>query len=134
MLISSRCRVCSDFLVPDYLSQVQEEEEALGVQYELEESQHHPVFPGAASSTTTVTPPSSSVLTPVISQVSSSTQNCESSSGFLSPDPLEASAPFKIHGGGAAGLRGETAMDNGEGGSQEEQQDVPAEQLASITM
>ncbi|KAL6104976.1 zbtb44 [Pungitius sinensis] len=81
----------SDFLVPDYLSQVQEEEEALGVQYELEHPEHHPVYPGnaTASSTTSVASSTScSVHMPVISQVSSSTQNCESSPGFLSPEPL----------------------------------------------
>nr|XP_040025798.1 zinc finger and BTB domain-containing protein 44-like [Gasterosteus aculeatus aculeatus] len=83
----------SDFLVPDYLSQVQEEEEALGVQYELEDPEHHPVYSGntTASSTTSAAAASStscSVHMPVISQVSSSTQNCESSPGFLSPEPL----------------------------------------------
>uniref|UniRef100_A0A087YCT2 Zinc finger and BTB domain-containing protein 44 n=1 Tax=Poecilia formosa TaxID=48698 RepID=A0A087YCT2_POEFO len=81
----------SDFLVPDYLSQVQEEEEALGVPYELEESQHHPVYLGSTSTVaaTTTASSSSSVQMPVISQVSSSTQNCESSSGLLSPEPLD---------------------------------------------
>uniref|UniRef100_A0A3P9PPR3 Zinc finger and BTB domain-containing protein 44 n=1 Tax=Poecilia reticulata TaxID=8081 RepID=A0A3P9PPR3_POERE len=80
----------SDFLVPDYLSQVQEEEEALGVPYELEESQHHPVYLGSTSNVaaTTTASSSSSVQMPVISQVSSSTQNCEGSSGLLSPEPL----------------------------------------------
>ncbi|KAM6958629.1 zinc finger and BTB domain-containing protein 44 [Aplochiton taeniatus] len=77
----------SDFLMPDYLSQVQEEE-SLG-QYELEEN--HPGYPGngppAASSSSF-----SSVQMPVISQVSSSTQNCETSH-FLSPDPLDSLEP-----------------------------------------
>lgn len=81
----------SDFLVPDYLSQVQEEEEALGVQYELDESQHHPVYAvgDAAAAAAAAASSSSSVQMPVISQVSSSTQHCESSSGFLSPEPLD---------------------------------------------
>uniref|UniRef100_A0A3Q4BUM5 Zinc finger and BTB domain-containing protein 44 n=1 Tax=Mola mola TaxID=94237 RepID=A0A3Q4BUM5_MOLML len=118
----------SDFLVPDYLSQVQEEEEALGVQYELEESQHHPVYPG-------------SIQMPVISQVSSSTQNCENSSGFLSPeplDPLEAPASLKMDADGTAVMTEEMKMD-GVGGSspevlQEEQQRAQAKELASITI
>ncbi|XP_068601685.1 zinc finger and BTB domain-containing protein 44 [Brachionichthys hirsutus] len=129
----------SDFLVPDYLSQVQEEEEALGNQYKLEESQHHPVYPGSTSTaTTTITlPPSSSVQTPVISQVSSSTQNCENSSGFLSPDPLEASSSFDID--ETAVLRKETKEDEREGTSspgvlEPELQHAPAEELPSITI
>ncbi|XP_068173288.1 zinc finger and BTB domain-containing protein 44 isoform X2 [Antennarius striatus] len=131
----------SDFLVPDYLSQVQEEEEALGVQYELEESQHHPMYPGSTStSTTTVTSPSSSsVQTPVISQVSSSTQNCENSSGFLSPDPLEAPASLKMDIDETAVLRKETKMDDSESNSspevlEPELQHAPAKELASITI
>ncbi|KAM7413690.1 hypothetical protein PAMA_020870 [Pampus argenteus] len=134
----------SDFLVPDYLSQVQEEEEALGVQYELEESQHHPVYPGSTStSTTTVASSSSSVQMPVISQVSSSTQNCESSSGFLSPeplDPLEAPASLKMDADETAAVTEQTKMDNSVGGSspevfeEEQQQHAPAKELASITI
>uniref|UniRef100_A0A3Q0RD38 Zinc finger and BTB domain-containing protein 44 n=1 Tax=Amphilophus citrinellus TaxID=61819 RepID=A0A3Q0RD38_AMPCI len=96
----------SDFLVPDYLSQVQEEEEALGVQYD--------------TSTSTATPASSSssVQMPVISQVSSSTQNCESSSGFLSPEPLdtlEAPASPKMDAHDTAAMTEETKMDNSGG-------------------
>ncbi|CAJ1066000.1 Hypothetical predicted protein [Xyrichtys novacula] len=137
----------SDFLVPDYLSQVQEEEEALGVQYELEESQHHPVYPGSTStSTTTAASSSSSVQMPVISQVSSSTQNCENSSGFLSPeplDPLEAPSSLKMDADEAAAMTEETKMDNSEGGSspevfeeeqQQQQQHAQAKELASITI
>ncbi|XP_028275387.1 zinc finger and BTB domain-containing protein 44 isoform X1 [Parambassis ranga] len=135
----------SDFLVPDYLSQVQEEEEALGVQYELEESQHHPGYPGSTSNPT-VASSSSSVQTRVISQVSSSTQNCESSSGFLSPeplDPLEAPASLKDVDETAA-MTEETKMDNGVGGSSPEvfeeeqqqlqQQHAQAKEVASITI
>ncbi|XP_008278785.1 zinc finger and BTB domain-containing protein 44 isoform X2 [Stegastes partitus] len=134
----------SDFLVPDYLSQVQEEEEALGVQYELEESQHHPVYPGSTStSTTTAASSSSSVQMPVISQVSSSTQNCESSSGFLSPeplDPLEAPASLKMDADETAAMTEETKMDNSVGGSspevfeEEQQQHAQAKEVASITI
>ncbi|XP_071397527.1 zinc finger and BTB domain-containing protein 44 [Centroberyx affinis] len=132
----------SDFLVPDYLSQVQEEEEALGVQYELEEPHHHPVYPGSTStSATTAASSSSSVQMPVISQVSSSTQNCESSSGFLSPeplDPLEAPTSLKMDADGTAAMTEETKMDNG-GGSpgvfeEEQQQHAQAKELASITI
>ncbi|XP_041851600.1 zinc finger and BTB domain-containing protein 44 isoform X1 [Melanotaenia boesemani] len=130
----------SDFLVPDYLSQVQEEEEALGVQYELEESQHHPVYPGTTS-TTTAASSSSSVQMPVISQVSSSTQNCESSSGFLSPEPLdhlEAPASPKMDADETAVMTEETKMDNSIGGSSPEafgeQQHANAEEAASITI
>lgn len=127
--------------MPDYLSQVQEEEEALGVQYELEESEHHPVYPGSTS-TTTAAPSSSSVQMPVISQVSSSTQNCESSSGFLSPeplDPLEAPASLKMDADETAAMTEETKMDNSVGGSspevfEEEQQHAQAKELASITI
>lgn len=135
---------CSDFLVPDYLSQVQEEEEALGVQYELEESQHHPVYPGSTSTTTAASSSSSSVQMPVISQVSSSTQNCESSSGFLSPeplDPLETPASPKMDAEGAAVMTEETKMDNGVGGSspeefeeEQQRQNAKAKELASITI
>ncbi|XP_004537997.1 zinc finger and BTB domain-containing protein 44 isoform X1 [Maylandia zebra] len=136
----------SDFLVPDYLSQVQEEEEALGVQYELEETQHHPVYPGSTSaSTTTPASSSSSVQMPVISQVSSSTQNCESSSGFLSPeplDPLEAPASPKMDADDTAPMTEETKMDNSVGGSspevfeeeQQQQQHARAKEVASITI
>ncbi|KAM8768977.1 zinc finger and BTB domain-containing protein 44 isoform 1-T1 [Acanthopagrus schlegelii] len=140
----------SDFLVPDYLSQVQEEEEALGVQYELEESQHHPVYPGSTStSTTTAASSTSSVQMPVISQVSSSTQNCENSSGFLSPeplDPLEASASLKMDADETAAVTEETKMDNSVGGSspevleeeqqqqQQQQQHTQGKELASITI
>ncbi|XP_022073710.2 zinc finger and BTB domain-containing protein 44 isoform X1 [Acanthochromis polyacanthus] len=135
----------SDFLVPDYLSQVQEEEEALGVQYELEESQHHPVYPGSTStSTTTAASSSSSVQMPVISQVSSSTQNCESSSGFLSPeplDPLEAPASLKMDADETAAMTEETKMDNSVGGSspevfeeEQQQQHAQAKEVASITI
>ncbi|XP_022623802.1 zinc finger and BTB domain-containing protein 44 isoform X2 [Seriola dumerili] len=138
----------SDFLVPDYLSQVQEEEEVLGVQYELEESQHHPVYPVSTStSTTTAASSSSSVQMPVISQVSSSTQNCESSSGFLSPeplDPLEAPASLKMDADETAAMTEETKMDNSVGGSspevfeeeqqQQQQQHAQAQELVSITI
>lgn len=82
--------------MPDYLSQVQEEEEAaaLGVQYELDGSQHHPVYAVgdaasvAAVAATASASSSSSVQMPVISQVSSSTQHCESSD-FPTPEPLD---------------------------------------------
>ncbi|XP_029302047.1 LOW QUALITY PROTEIN: zinc finger and BTB domain-containing protein 44 [Cottoperca gobio] len=132
----------SDFLVPDYLSQVQEEEEALGVQYELEETEHHPLYPG---STSTAALSSSSVQMPVISQVSSSTQNCESSTGFLSPeplDPLEAPASLKMDADETAAMTEETKMNNSVGGSspevfeeeQQQQQHAQAKELASITI
>ncbi|KAM3616553.1 uncharacterized protein V6R79_019734 [Siganus canaliculatus] len=141
----------SDFLVPDYLSQVQEEEEVLGVQYELEESQHHPVFPGSTSTTTTTAASStsssssfSSVQMPVISQVSSSTRNCENSSGFLSPeplDPLEVPASHKINAKETAVMAEETKIDNRVGGSSPEvleelqlQQHAQGKELASITI
>ncbi|KAM9317555.1 zinc finger and BTB domain-containing protein 44 isoform 1-T2 [Pholidichthys leucotaenia] len=134
----------SDFLVPDYLSQVQEEEEVLGVQYELEESQHHPVYPGTATtSSAAASSCSSSVQMSVISQVSSSTQNCESSSGFLSPeplDPLEATASLKMDADQTAVATEETKRDNSTEGSspdasEEEQQQQPqAEEVASITI
>uniref|UniRef100_A0A1A8CV49 Zinc finger and BTB domain containing 44 n=1 Tax=Nothobranchius kadleci TaxID=1051664 RepID=A0A1A8CV49_NOTKA len=131
----------SDFLVPDYLSQVQEEEEALGVQYELEESHHHPVYPGSTS-TTTAASSSSSVQMSVISQVSSSTQNCESSSGFLSPeplDPLEAPVSLKMYADETAAMTEETKMDNSVGGGspevfEEEQQHPQAKDVASISI
>uniref|UniRef100_A0A3P9CUR7 Zinc finger and BTB domain-containing protein 44 n=1 Tax=Maylandia zebra TaxID=106582 RepID=A0A3P9CUR7_9CICH len=123
----------SDFLVPDYLSQVQEEEEALGVQYDT------------SASTTTPASSSSSVQMPVISQVSSSTQNCESSSGFLSPeplDPLEAPASPKMDADDTAPMTEETKMDNSVGGSspevfeeeQQQQQHARAKEVASITI
>ncbi|XP_031139487.1 zinc finger and BTB domain-containing protein 44 isoform X1 [Sander lucioperca] len=132
----------SDFLVPDYLSQVQEEEEALGVQYELEESEHHPVYPGSTS-TTTAASSSSSVQMPVISQVSSSTQNCENSSGFLSPeplDPLEAPASLKMDADETAAMTEDTKLDNSVDGSspevfeEEQQQHAQGKELASITI
>lgn len=126
----------SDFLVPDYLSQVQEEEEVLGVQYELDESQHHPVYPGSTSaSTTTTASSSSSVQTPVISQVSSSTQNCENSPGFLSPEPLEAPASHKMNIDDKAAMTEETKM-NGVGGSSPEVFDEQqhAKEVVSITI
>ena len=110
--------------MPDYLSQVQEEEEALGVQYELEEAQHHAVSPGgAADSSKAAAPPaaaaassssSSSVHLPVISQVSSSTQNCENFS-FRSPKPLDSldvQASLKVD-----EVAEETRMDSGAGRS-----------------
>ncbi|XP_004076051.1 zinc finger and BTB domain-containing protein 44 [Oryzias latipes] len=132
----------SDFLVPDYLSQVQEEEEALGVQYELEESQHHHAFPGSSSAaTSTATSSSSSVQLPVISQVSSSTQISETSSGFRSPealDPLEASAVLKAHAAGTAGMAVETKLDEGAAGSspEESEEDLHShsKDVASITI
>ncbi|TDH15241.1 hypothetical protein EPR50_G00029540 [Perca flavescens] len=133
----------SDFLVPDYLSQVQEEEEALGVQYELEESEHHPVYPGSTS-TTTAASSSSSVQMPVISQVSSSTQNCENSSGFLSPeplDPLEAPASLKMDADETAAMTEDTKLDNSVDGSspevfeeEQQQQHAQGKELASITI
>nr|XP_015807577.2 zinc finger and BTB domain-containing protein 44 isoform X1 [Nothobranchius furzeri] len=131
----------SDFLVPDYLSQVQEEEEALGVQYELEESHNHPVYPGSTS-TTTAASSSSSVQMSVISQVSSSTQNCENSSGFLSPDPLdplEAPVSLKMYADETAAMTEETKMDNSVGGGspevfEEEQQHPQAKDVASISI
>ncbi|XP_068441038.1 zinc finger and BTB domain-containing protein 44 isoform X1 [Clinocottus analis] len=128
----------SDFLVPDYLSQVQEEEEALGVQYELEESEHHPVYPGSASSSSSAAASSScSVQMPVISQVSSSTQNCETSPhGFLSPDPLDALASLKMDAdqtATAAAAMEDTKMDDGVGGGSSEAFEE-AKQLASITI
>ncbi|KAF0030299.1 hypothetical protein F2P81_017030 [Scophthalmus maximus] len=133
----------SDFLVPDYLSQVQEEEEVLGVQYELEESQHHPVYPGSTSSSSTITAASSSssVQMPVISQVSSSTQNCESSPGFLSAEPLDPLASLKMDADEAAAMTEEAKMNNCVGGSspevfeeQQQQQHAQAKELVSITI
>ncbi|TNN53845.1 Zinc finger and BTB domain-containing protein 44 [Liparis tanakae] len=105
----------SDFLVPDYLSQVQEEEEALGVQYELEEAEHHPVYPGssASSSCAAASSSSGSAHMPVISQVSSSTHNCDASpGGFLSPDPLDPLDALKM----AAAATGGTKVDDCVGG------------------
>ncbi|KAM9811628.1 zinc finger and BTB domain-containing protein 44 isoform 1-T2 [Syngnathus typhle] len=136
----------SDFLMPDYLNHVQEEEEVLGVQYELEESQHQPVYAGSTSTSTSIpASASSSVQMPVISQVSSSTQNCESPPGFLSPDsmdPLEAPTSFKMDAGGSATLAEETKMDNREGGSspkvfgheRHRRQNPQGKELASITI
>lgn len=132
--------------MPDYLSQVQEEEEALGVQYELEESQHHPVYPGSSATSTNAaasssSSSSSSVQMPVISQVSSSTQNCENSSGFLPPeplDPLEAPASLKTDADGTAVMTEEMKMDSVGGSSpevlEEEQQRAQDKELASITI
>lgn len=145
--MNSKCSLGphSDFLVPDYLSQVQEEEEALGVQYELEEPQHHSVYPGSTStSTTTPASSSSSVQMPVISQVSSSTQNCESSSGFLSPEPLEpldtleapASPKMDVH--DTAAMTEETKINNSVGSpelfEEEQEQHAQAKEVASITI
>ncbi|XP_077397727.1 zinc finger and BTB domain-containing protein 44 isoform X1 [Festucalex cinctus] len=141
----------SDFLVPDYLSHVQEEEEeeeeeeeVLGVQYDLEESQHHPAYAGSTLTSTSAaasSSSSSSVQTPVISQVSSSTQNCENSPGFLSPDsmdPLEVPASFKTHAGGTAALAEETKMDDGGGGGSPEvfvqERYRRQKELASVTI
>ncbi|XP_034095871.1 zinc finger and BTB domain-containing protein 44 isoform X2 [Gymnodraco acuticeps] len=132
----------SDFLVPDYLSQVQEEEEALGVHYELEESDHQPVYPGSTSSIAAPSSSSSSsVQMPVISQVSSSTQNCESSSGFFSPeplDPLEAPSSLKMDADETGATTEETKMDSSGGGSSPEvfegEQHAQAKELASITI
>lgn len=130
--------------MPDYLSQVQEEEEALGVQYELEETPHHPGYPGSTSSATNAASSSSSVQMPVISQVSSSTQNCESSSGFLSPEPLEpleAPASLKMDADETAAMSEETKMDNRAGGSsteefeeEQQQQRAQTKDVASITI
>lgn len=131
--------------MPDYLSQVQEEEEALGVQYELEGPQHHPVYLGSTStSTTTAASSSSSVQMPVISQVSSSTQNCETSSGFLSPeplDPLEAPASIKMDASEMAAMTEETKMINSGGGNspevfeeEQQQQHAQTKELALITI
>ncbi|KAF6716695.1 hypothetical protein FQA47_011039 [Oryzias melastigma] len=143
LISTSSLALCSDFLVPDYLSQVQEEEEALGVQYELEESQHHHAFPGSSSAaaTSTATSSSSSVQLPVISQVSSSTQISETSSGFLSPealDPLEASAVLKAHTARTAGMTVETKLDEGAACSspEESEEDLHShsKEVASITI
>lgn len=81
----------SDFLVPDYMSQMQGEEEAaaLGGQYGLDGSKHHPVYAFTSVAAVAVTASSSSsVQMPVISQVSSSIQHSESSH-FLSPELLD---------------------------------------------
>lgn len=129
--------------MPDYLSQVQEEEEALGVQYEIEESQHHSVYPGSTTtSSTTTTASSSSVQMPVISQVSSSTQNCENSSGFRYSeplDPLEAPETPKVDTNETAVMAEESRIDNCVGGGgpevpDEEQAQQQAKELASITI
>lgn len=129
--------LCSDFLVPDYLSQVQEEEEALGVQYELEESQHHAGYPGgAANSSSAAAPPISSsssslVHLPVISQVSSSTQNCENFSGFRSPEPLD---PLDVHASPQVDAE-EAKVDSGVvGSSPDEERRRRSRELASITI
>lgn len=130
---------CSDFLVPDYLSQVQEEEEALGVQYELEESQHHAVYTGGCATSTAAAPlasssSSSSVHLPVISQVSSSTQNCENFTDFRSPEPLD---PLEVRGSPKADEAAEEAkMDAGVGGSSPDvlHEEQRRGELASITV
>ncbi|XP_072310358.1 zinc finger and BTB domain-containing protein 44 isoform X1 [Eucyclogobius newberryi] len=125
----------SDFLVPDYLSQVQEEEEVLGVQYDP------PVPVSYTGSSSSVNAPSSSVHLPVISQVSSSTHHCESSSGFLSPepaDPLEAPPSPKTPAGDAAGMTEEVKAEHSAGGCSPEafEEDPPdqAKELAPITI
>lgn len=125
--------------MPDYLSQVQEEEEALGVQYELEESQHHTGYPdGATNSSSAAAPPassssSSSVHLPVISQVSSSTQNCENFSGFRSPEPLD---PLDVQASPQVDVE-EAKVDNGVGRSsldEEQRRRRRSRELASITI
>lgn len=144
--------------MPDYLSQVQEEEEVLGVQYDLEES--HPSAPAPyqgpsppapyqrpstptsypGSSCSVVAPSSSSsVQLPVISQVSSSTHHCESSTGFLSPesaDPLEASP--KMADSNAVGVADEVKAEHSLGASspeaQDEEQPQKAKELTPITI
>lgn len=130
-------RLCSDFLVPDYLSQVQEEEEALGVQYELEESQHPSAFPGGCATSSAAAAPlassssssSSSVHLPVIAQVSSSTQNCENFTDFRSPEPLD---PLEVQGSPKADVAAQAKTDNG-GGASSPDEERRRRQLASIT-
>uniref|UniRef100_A0A8C6SYD2 Zinc finger and BTB domain-containing protein 44 n=1 Tax=Neogobius melanostomus TaxID=47308 RepID=A0A8C6SYD2_9GOBI len=151
----------SDFLVPDYLSQVQEEEEVLGVQYDLEESHPsapapypgpsapapyprpstHTSYPGSSCSGTAPSS-SSSVQLPVISQVSSSTHNCESSMGFLSPegsaDPMEAQASPQMADSDTVGLTEGVKAKHSLGDSSpetlEEEQLEQAKELASVTI
>ncbi|CAL8350636.1 unnamed protein product [Lota lota] len=148
----------SDFLVPDYLSKVQEEEEAaaavaLGVQYQLEDPPPHhlnPVYPSDSTSPTTASITaatsscSSSIQLPVISQVSSSTQPCERSPpGFLSHEPhLEPPAPpspsIKTDADGGMGalveVPGGRGADGGGDVSMEELQQAQAEELASMSV
>ncbi|KAG7278036.1 hypothetical protein CRUP_010970 [Coryphaenoides rupestris] len=141
----------SDFLVPDYLSQVQEEEVAaavaLGVQYELAEppppTHHHlhPVYPSDSTSPTTASiitttaatsSCSSSIQLPVIFQVSSSTQHCQGSPpGFLLTEPaLEPLVPTtpSIKVDANAGI---VALEDGTtaGQGEDEREDVSMEEL-----
>ncbi|XP_056468367.1 zinc finger and BTB domain-containing protein 44 isoform X1 [Gadus chalcogrammus] len=152
----------SDFLVPDYLSKVQEEEEAaaavaLGVQYQLEDPSPHlhhlnPIYPSNSTSPTTASGTaatsscSSSIQLPVISQVSSSTQPCDGSPpGFLSheppqepPGPPSPSIETDVDGGMVALVNGPAAgqgADGGGGVSMEElQQHAQAQELASMSV
>lgn len=143
--------------MPDYLSQVQEEEEVLGVQYDLEESHSSAPapYPGPSapasyprpstpasypgSSCSVVAPSSSSVQLPVISQVSSSTHHCESSTGLLSPElaePMEASP--KMADGDAAGVteevKAEHSLEASSPEALEEEQPEQGKALAPITI
>lgn len=127
--------------MPDYLSQVQEEEEALGVQYDLEEP--HPSGPapypgpsGPAPYPRHAPSSTSSIQLPVISQVSSST-------GLLSPEPpalpLDARGSPKMADGGAVdGAPEEGVAERGPGaGSSEvlEQEPPPQDtEVAPITI
>lgn len=122
--------------MPDYLSQVQEEEEALGVQYELEESQHPSAFPGGCATSSAAAAPlasssssSSSVHLPVIAQVSSSTQNCENFTDFRSPEPLD---PLEVQGSPKADVAADAKADGG-GGASSTDEERRCRQLASIT-
>ncbi|KAF3847211.1 hypothetical protein F7725_020239 [Dissostichus mawsoni] len=123
----------SDFLVPDYLSQVQEEEEALGVHYELEESDHQPVYPGSTSSIAAPPPPPP--------------PQCRCPSSPRSPplpriarplDPLEAPSSLKMDADETGAMTEETKMDSSGGGSSPEvfegEQHAQAKELASITI
>ncbi|XP_053729184.1 zinc finger and BTB domain-containing protein 44 isoform X1 [Synchiropus splendidus] len=132
----------SDFLVPDYLSQVQEEEEALGVHYEIDESQHNALY-SASSSTVIAGSTSSSVQMPVISQVSSSTQNCGSSPSFLSSEPLDplavpASPRMDASGTAAIGEEADVIVRGNSPevfeGEQEQRQTPKSKELASSLM
>lgn len=117
---------------------MQEEEESLGVQYEMD-SQHHALYPGS-SSTVIAASSSSSVQMPVISQVSSSTENCGSSPSFLSSEalgPLGGSASVRMDASSEAAI-GEEADVTVRGGSleefereQEQQQRPKSQELAS---
>lgn len=144
--------------MPDYLSQVQEEEVAaavaLGVQYELADPSppahhHQPVYPSSSISPTTASITnttaatsscSSSIQLPVISQLSSSTQHGQGSPpGFLSTElalePVVAPTPsIKVDANaGMVALEDETtAGQDGDGPgdiSNEEQQQL-AKKLA----